>query len=370
MPQISKGDTFANGQQVDALRLNQLVDSAVVLSGVITEQTALTANTVASDDSALLFDQSANALRKTTVGSVLNSNLPISTSSITGGAGVDIVLTPASGREVDIAGNFQVIGNSITTGNSSTTGNSTVGGNLTLTGQINGTGAIRVSSGTTAERPASPVAGSFRFNTTTNTLEVHNGTDWITTAAVYNNLPVYGVFEFVTGAGGFAYVASGTLGGHTGSKWQTTSTVSKTNKEYWELNFNASALLSDIPEYGHSYTIKLIGSNGVVYATKTQQFQFQYYTYFNEWGNQVSDPVDDRNRQCFLSLVLDTSVVFSNITLAIVITTSVSPTVSRVNPTPTNSPWAASGGVYTIFPDNSSWYVLTNSTSGKKWAAP
>ena len=212
MAQISKGDTFTNGEQVTGGRLNQLVDSAVILSGVITDQGAMTANTVASNDSVLLYDLSATALRKSTVGDLLNSNLPVTTSAITGGAGVNVVITPAATYKVDVAGAFEA--DSI-----NSVGAATVGGTLDVTGNatfaagVGGTSAIKIATGTTAERPASPVAGQLRFNTTSNALEVYSGTTWIngvtsgsatfdgtvniTGAIQYNSTPVYGMYEVV-----------------------------------------------------------------------------------------------------------------------------------------------------------------------------
>jgi len=94
MAQIQKGDTFADGQQVTGARLNQLVDSATILPAIITDQTNLTANTVATGDSVLLYDLSATALREATASDLLNSNLAVTTSSITGGANSDITVTP------------------------------------------------------------------------------------------------------------------------------------------------------------------------------------------------------------------------------------------------------------------------------------
>ena len=60
-----------------------------------------------------------------------------------------------------------------------TTGNVTVGKELTVTGNatFSGTGALTLPSGTTEEKPTG-VAGMIRFNTTTNRLEVYNGTAW------------------------------------------------------------------------------------------------------------------------------------------------------------------------------------------------
>jgi hypothetical protein len=40
------------------------------------------------------------------------------------------------------------------------------------------TGGMFLPVGTTAQRPASPVAGQMRFNTTTGSVETYNGTSW------------------------------------------------------------------------------------------------------------------------------------------------------------------------------------------------
>jgi hypothetical protein len=110
MAQISKGDTFTNGEQVTGARLNQLVDSSTLLTGAITEQGALTAATVASDDLVLISDTSASALRKATVNDILGSSLPITASSVTATSVVtsvvnavansDILITPNDGTNV------------------------------------------------------------------------------------------------------------------------------------------------------------------------------------------------------------------------------------------------------------------------------
>jgi hypothetical protein len=212
MPQISKGDTFTNGEQVTGARLNQLVDSSTLLAGAITEQGALTANTVAANDSFLMYDLSANALRKPTASDILNSNLPITSSSISGNGGVDLVITPPAGKKVDVAGALEAESNNVI-GNETVGGNLSVGGTLTVVGGINGTSAVKIATGTTAERPASPVAGQLRFNTTSNALEVYSGSTWIngvtsgsalfdgtvniTGVIQYNGTPVYGMYEVV-----------------------------------------------------------------------------------------------------------------------------------------------------------------------------
>ena len=43
---------------------------------------------------------------------------------------------------------------------------------------MTGTGAIDVASGTTAQRPGSPSAGMFRFNSTTSEFEGYDGSAW------------------------------------------------------------------------------------------------------------------------------------------------------------------------------------------------
>ncbi|CAB5178501.1 hypothetical protein UFOVP157_6 [uncultured Caudovirales phage] len=86
MAQITKGDTFANGEQLTAARLNQLVDQATILPTIITNQANLDAGTLASDDSILIVDTSESGLREAKASDLIGSNLPIITSSITGQA--------------------------------------------------------------------------------------------------------------------------------------------------------------------------------------------------------------------------------------------------------------------------------------------
>ncbi len=40
------------------------------------------------------------------------------------------------------------------------------------------TGGMVLPAGTTAQRPASPATGQIRFNTTTASVEIYNGTSW------------------------------------------------------------------------------------------------------------------------------------------------------------------------------------------------
>jgi hypothetical protein len=74
----------------------------------------------------------------------------------------------------------------LTTDTLTTGGAANIGGTLAVAGafsaaadaQFTGTGRVKVPTGTTAQRPASPSAGSLRFNTTLGFLENYTGTEW------------------------------------------------------------------------------------------------------------------------------------------------------------------------------------------------
>jgi hypothetical protein len=137
MAQISKGDTFVDGQQVTGVRLNQLVDSSTLLLGAVSEQTPVATNSVLATDTTIIGN---STLKKATIGDILNSNLPVTTSSITGGVGVDIVVTPADTKKFDVAGVFEA--DSI-----NSVGALTVGGTATVTGTLGITGATTLAGG-------------------------------------------------------------------------------------------------------------------------------------------------------------------------------------------------------------------------------
>jgi hypothetical protein len=72
------------------------------------------------------------------------------------GTGTSVGLNIGSGKTLAVAGTASVSG--------------------TLT--VSATDAIKIASGTTAERPGSPTAGQLRYNTTLNKFEGYNGTVW------------------------------------------------------------------------------------------------------------------------------------------------------------------------------------------------
>lgn len=107
MAQIQSPETYVDGQQVTAARLNNQTNGAILLPGAVTDQTSLAANTVAAGDQVILHDLSATALRKATAGDLLGSGLnaslgtasveTLTTSVINGKANRDINATPNDG---------------------------------------------------------------------------------------------------------------------------------------------------------------------------------------------------------------------------------------------------------------------------------
>jgi hypothetical protein len=110
MAQIQSPETYADGQQVTAARLNNQTNGAILLPGAIADQTALAVNTIDAADTILLYDASAMGLRKATVSDIFNSGINSSATSSTidtltvdqvnGKANKDIDLNPNNGVAV------------------------------------------------------------------------------------------------------------------------------------------------------------------------------------------------------------------------------------------------------------------------------
>ena len=97
MAQIQKGTTYITGDQVTAANLNALADSAILLAGAITDQTAKTVPLAA--DTLLIHSAADTALRKSTLTQVFANatGIPISTGISGLGSGVATFLgTPSS----------------------------------------------------------------------------------------------------------------------------------------------------------------------------------------------------------------------------------------------------------------------------------
>ena len=78
------------------------------------------------------------------------------------GTGTSVGLNVGSGKTLTVAGTASV------------TGTLSVPGVFT----VSATDAIKIASGTTAQRPGSPATAQFRFNTTLTKFEGYNGTAW------------------------------------------------------------------------------------------------------------------------------------------------------------------------------------------------
>jgi hypothetical protein len=179
MAQIQSPETYADGQQVTAARLNNQTNGAVLLPGAVTDQTAI-AGGVASADTLIVHDASTSALRKATASELLGGGIPVVASTVTGVSGSDLILAGAAGQNVEVSGNLDVTGNEAITGGLTVTGNTILDASLNVNGaaSFNVTSAVKIPVGTTGQRPGSPVAGQLRYNSTDDQTEIYSGTEW------------------------------------------------------------------------------------------------------------------------------------------------------------------------------------------------
>jgi hypothetical protein len=150
----------------------------------------------------------------------------------------------------------------LTTDTLTTGGATNIGGTLAVAGalsaaadvQFTGTGRVKVPTGTTGQRPASPSTGSLRFNTTTGFLENYNGTEWrvvspdptpaqvsdeVNTSTGYFQIPVGNIAQRpVSPAEGLLRYNSETdiYEGYIGTQWQRFLTV---NQGSYTINYVA-----------------------------------------------------------------------------------------------------------------------------------
>lgn len=185
MAQIQKGYTYtaaSPGNLVSYQNLNQLADSAVLLPGAITDQTAKV--TPQSGDALLLHSAADSALRRSTIAQVLNSNQAASFASVistapipvtSGGTGVNTAPTNGQlliGNGTDFTKSTLTAGSNITITNSA--------GGITIAAAGGGTGngsvtSVALSGGTTGLTVSgSPITTSGTI-TLAGTLAVANG---------------------------------------------------------------------------------------------------------------------------------------------------------------------------------------------------
>ena len=133
-------------------------------------------------------------------------------------------LTTSGSITVVAIGNLTVYGNSAVTGNVSVTGTTSFTGNLAANtatfaqdSSFNSTGAVKISSGTTGQRPAAPNTGMFRYNSSSGSFEgfpTSNGAtvssmSYVTTTATVVTATAHGLtntsYIIMTGATPAAY---------------------------------------------------------------------------------------------------------------------------------------------------------------------
>lgn len=270
MAQLSKGETFADSQQLTATRLNQLVDSAQLLVGAITDQPSITANTLEATDTTIVND--AGTLKEATISDFLNSGLPVTSAVINAPATKDIVVTPFDSASV--AGSSYVSGDGLTVVVTTLAAHGLAVNNVVLisgagTG-YNGTFKITAVTSltftyvmfTAATATASPTActyvrkaskivngnivatGNTFAGSKLNTLDLEvNGTASIktanvTTAIQYSGVPVIGLVSITETSIPFAQCDATTALGvaNTCNQWRTVTSISgltKTAKETW-----------------------------------------------------------------------------------------------------------------------------------------
>lgn len=312
MPQISKGDTFADQQQLTATRLNQLVDSATLLVGAISEQTPITANTLTSSDTTIV--NNSGSLKKATVGDFFGSGIPLVSPSLTSTANNDITVTPNDGTAVTgstyisidgltvtvttLVAHGLAVNNTVLIANAGTGYNGTfrinavstntfeyilttaatatpsatactytrkasvlVSGNEVVTGNIFANGEIQ------SPTIKSTTSADFNLSTTK--------TSNVTTAMQFSGVPIMGLSSIAETAVPFFQCDATTAGGlsTTCNQWKTVLTLSsltKTDKEMWVIE-------ADFPYVFYSaFSARfrfVQASNSSVLAMQTQYIQ-------------------------------------------------------------------------------------------------
>lgn len=122
---------------------------------------------------------------------------------------------------------------------------------------INDTGFLKIPTGTTAQRPASPVVGDFRYNTEEEAVEVYTGEEWVGVAGGGGSLYDFTTATFTSGdtdgnTGPSLAAARNGLSGPETAAW-------KNNTEYF--NTDNGIQLWTVPKSG-TYRIEAYGAQG------------------------------------------------------------------------------------------------------------
>jgi hypothetical protein len=278
MAQLQSPLTFTSGQVLTAADLNAHVNSATLLAGHITDQTAITAFDIQSTDTFNIYDASGAVLRKATVDDLFRSGMIAKFDNISGKAGQNLAITPASGFAVAINGNLTSSGTLAVTSTSTLSGDVTAGANLTVVGlaTFNTTEAIKLPVGTTLQRPASPVAGQTRYNSTLLAMEVYSGTSWDAVPVAGTNLTLPNTVNFTgtiqyngTAIYSLSAITEETITTATGSGvlW-TSSPFTKPSDEIWVFEADSIITSTSIAWQG---TTQFLNTSGASYYNRYNQ---------------------------------------------------------------------------------------------------
>ena len=121
MAQLQKGTTYTTGGSVTASNLNAHVDSAILLDGAVSAQTALGASP-ASDDLVLLSDTDASTLKSATTTELLATELAAWVGKGASGGTAALQIDGVDKLSVDSDGDTTVTGDLAVTGDLTVTG--------------------------------------------------------------------------------------------------------------------------------------------------------------------------------------------------------------------------------------------------------
>jgi len=192
MAQIQKGTTYITGDQVTAANLNALADSAILLPGAITDQTAKTVPLAA--DTILLHSAADTALRKSTLTQLFSNatGIPISTGVSglgtgiatalavnTGSAGAPVLFngalgTPTSGTVTNLTGTASININGTVGATTASTGAFTT---LSASGKISSNISTGAQFGVGGASSGQTVGYLHAYDTATTTLLVFDRSD-------------------------------------------------------------------------------------------------------------------------------------------------------------------------------------------------
>lgn len=303
MAQFQSPLTFTSGQVLTAADLNAHVNSATLLPGSINDQTAITAFDIQSTDTFNIYDASGAVLRKATVDDLMRSGQIAKFDNISGKAGQNLAITPASTYAVAVNGNLTTSGNFSATGTSTLSGDVTAGAALTVTGTatFNTVGAIKIPVGTTLDRPGTPVTGQLRYNSTISATEIYNGTTWDAVPVAGTNLTLPNTVNFTgtiqyngTAIYSLSAITEETITTTTGTGvlW-TSSPFTKPSDEIWV--FEAEGVLATVGGAAWSGTLSFLNTGGTSYSDKYGTpgsmpyggTSYLGYHFYNKWVVQT-----------------------------------------------------------------------------------